>query len=417
MPRELYIGIQSIIHSMKTLLTRTVWLLGLVSLFTDMASEMLYPIMPLYLESIGFSVLGIGILEGIAEATAGLSKGYFGKLSDYRARKAPFVQLGYLLSALSKPLMAVWTAPLWVLGARTTDRLGKGIRTGARDALLAAEATSATRARIFGFHRGMDTLGAAIGPMLALFFLWAYPENYRTLFVLALFPGLLAVGFTLLLKEPAEALPVRREEGRGSPGFFAFLKYVPESSPAYRRLLWGLLAFALVNSSDLFLLLLLKYKGISDSVLIGFYIFYNLVYALAAYPAGGLADRWGLKPAFVSGLLLFAVVYGGMALADNWWHFGLLFLLYGLYAALTEGVAKAWISNLSKAEERATAIGTYEGLRSVATLLASSLAGLVWYQFSPAMLFGVTALLVLGIAGYFIGGGDRSHPEFWMEDS
>ncbi|MCB9292232.1 MAG: MFS transporter [Lewinellaceae bacterium] len=384
---------------MSPLLTRTIWLLGLVSLFTDMASEMLYPIMPLYLESIGFSVLGIGVLEGIAEATAGLSKGYFGKLSDHRARKVPFVQLGYLLSALSKPLMAAWTVPLWVLAARTTDRLGKGVRTGARDALLAAEATFATRARIFGFHRGMDTLGAAIGPLLALLFLWYYPEHYRTLFLLALFPGLAAVGVTLLLKEPKEAAAVKAQ---GSPGFFSFLKYIPASSPAYRRLLWGLLAFALVNSSDLFLLLLLKYKGISDSVLIGFYIFYNLVYALAAFPAGSLADRWGLKPAFVSGLLIFAAVYGGIAVADNWWQFGLLFLLYGLYAALTEGVAKAWISNLATAEERATAIGTYEGLRSAAALLASALAGLVWFQLGPAVLFGVTAVAVGAIASYFI---------------
>lgn len=383
---------------MSPLLTRTVWLLGMVSLFTDMASEMLYPIMPLYLKSIGFSVLGIGILEGMAEAAAGLSKGYFGKLADHRARKAPFVQLGYLLSALSKPLMAVWTAPLWVLGARTADRLGKGIRTGARDAMLAAEATSATRARIFGFHRGMDTLGAAIGPLLALLFLWAYPEQYRALFLLAFFPGLVAVGFTLLLREAA---PAARRKGTGTPGFFSFLKYIPASSPAYRRLLWGLLAFALVNSSGLFLLLLLKQQGIEDAALIGFYIFYNLVYALAAFPAGGLADRRGLKPVFIGGLLLFAAVYGGMALAGSWWQFGLLFLLYGLYAALTEGVAKAWISNLAPEGERATAIGAYEGLRSIAALLASSLAGWIWLQFGPAVLFGATAAAAAAVAAYF----------------
>ena len=383
---------------MSPLLTRTVWLLGLVSLFTDMASEMLYPIMPLYLKSIGFSVLGIGILEGMAEAAAGLSKGYFGKLADHRTRKAPFVQLGYLLSALSKPLMAAWTAPLWVLGARTADRLGKGIRTGARDAMLAAEATSATRARIFGFHRGMDTLGAAIGPLLALLFLWAYPEQYRALFLLAFFPGLVAVGFTLLLRE---APPAVRRKGTGTPGFFSFLKYIPASSPAYRRLLWGLLAFALVNSSGLFLLLLLKQQGIEDAALIGFYIFYNLVYALAAFPAGGLADRRGLKPVFIGGLLLFAAVYGGMALAGSWWQFGLLFLLYGLYAALTEGVAKAWISNLAPEGERATAIGAYEGLRSIAALFASSLAGWIWLQFGPAVLFGATAAAAVAIAAYF----------------
>ncbi|MCB9301740.1 MAG: MFS transporter [Lewinellaceae bacterium] len=383
---------------MQQLFTRTVWLLGLVSLFTDMASEMLYPVMPLYLKSIGFSVIGIGILEGLAEATAGLSKGYFGKLSDLRARRAPFVQWGYLLSALSKPLMAVWTAPLWVLGARTTDRLGKGIRTGARDAMLSAEATPATRARVFGFHRAMDTLGAAIGPFLALLFLWRFPEHYRTLFLLAFAPGLAAVGVTLLLKDrPAAPAP-----GREKAGFLSFLRYIPQSSQGYRRLLIGLLAFALVNSSDIFLLLMLKYKGVSDMALIGFYIFYNLIYALAALPAGSLGDRWGLKPTFVTGLLIFALVYGGMAVAGQWWQFGLLFLLYGLYAALTEGIAKAWISHLAEQRDMATAIGAYEGLRSITTLLASTLAGIIWYQFSPTALFGLTAILVMGIVLYFV---------------
>lgn len=379
------------------LFSRTVWLLGLVSLFTDLASEMLYPIMPLYLKSIGFSVIGIGLLEGIAEAAAGLSKGYFGQLSDRLGRRAPFVQLGYLLSALSKPLMALWAAPLWVLAARTADRLGKGIRTGARDAMLSAEASPGARGRVFGFHRGMDTLGAAFGPALALLFLWRFPEHYRSLFLLAAVPGLAAVGFTLLLRErPAAAVA-----GPG-PGFFSFLQYIRKSSPAYRRLLGGLLAFALANSSDLFLLLLLKHRGVSDMGLIGFYIFYNLVYAFAALPAGGLGDRWGLKPTFAAGLLAFAAVYGGLAMAGQWWHFGLLFMLYGLYAALTEGIAKAWISRLAAPGEVATAIGAYEGLRSVATLLASTLAGLIWYGSGPAFLFGLTAVLALGIAFYFI---------------
>ncbi|RMF26292.1 MAG: MFS transporter, partial [Bacteroidetes bacterium] len=144
----------------RPLLTRTVWILGLVSLLTDLASEMLYPVLPLYLEQIGFSVLGIGILEGIAQAAAGLSKGYFGRWSDAARRRLLFVRWGYFLSAVAKPLMAVWTAPLWVLGARTLDRLGKGVRTGARDALLSIEATPQTKGRVFGFHRGMDTLGA-----------------------------------------------------------------------------------------------------------------------------------------------------------------------------------------------------------------------------------------------------------------
>ncbi|RMG31713.1 MAG: MFS transporter [Bacteroidetes bacterium] len=380
------------------ILTRTVWLLGLVSLFTDMASEMLYPVLPLYLESIGFTVVGIGLLEGLAQATAGLSKGYFGKWSDTSGRRLPFVRLGYALSALSKPLMAVWTNGWWIFAARTADRLGKGIRSGARDALLSAEATAQSRGRVFGFHRGMDTLGAAIGPALALLFLWKYPGAYRSIFLLAFIPGLLAVAATFLLKEPDR--PVSSEKKR--PGFWAFVSYVPRSPLPYRRLLYGLLAFALINSSDMFLLLVLKEKGLSDTALVGFYIFYNLIYALAAYPAGGFADRFGKKTAFVLGIFLFACVYAGMAVLTQWWQLGGLFFLYGLYAAFTEGVAKAWISQLCKAAETATAIGTYDGLSSVAALLASSLAGLLWYHFGPEVLFGTTALLALLLMLYFL---------------
>ena len=174
-------------------LTRAVWLLSLISLFTDLASEMLYPVMPLYLQSIGFSVFFIGLLEGVAEAVAGLSKGYFGQWSDRLGRRVPFVQWGYGLSALSKPMLAVLATPAWVLLARTVDRLGKGLRTGARDALLSDEATPATKGKVFGFHRSMDTLGAVFGPLAALFWLAARPGQFRPLVLLAFVPGVLAV--------------------------------------------------------------------------------------------------------------------------------------------------------------------------------------------------------------------------------
>src|SRR5436189_4258189 len=163
-------------------ITRTVWVLSLVSLFNDAATEMLYPIMPIYLKHIGFSIILIGILEGIAEATAGLSKGYFGKLSDNTGKRIPFVQIGYTLSALSKPMMAFFVYPLWIFFARTIDRLGKGIRTGARDAILSDEATPSTKGKIFGFHRSMDTFGAVLGPALALIYLYYNPQDYKTLF-------------------------------------------------------------------------------------------------------------------------------------------------------------------------------------------------------------------------------------------
>ena len=182
-------------------ISRTVWILSLVSLFTDTASEMLYPILPIYLKSIGFSIVLIGLLEGVAEATAGLSKGYFGKLSDVSAKRVPFVQIGYAFSAVSKPMMAFFVFPLWIFFARTIDRFGKGIRTGARDAILSEEATAETKGKVFGFHRSMDTLGAVLGPSLALLYLYFYPEDYKILFFIAFIPGLLAVLASFLFKE------------------------------------------------------------------------------------------------------------------------------------------------------------------------------------------------------------------------
>ncbi len=377
-------------------LTRTIWILSLISLLTDTASEMLYPIMPLYLKSIGFSIVLIGVLEGIAEAVAGLSKGYFGKLSDHTGKRMPFVQWGYALSALSKPLMAVFVYPLWVFFVRTIDRLGKGLRTGARDAILSDEATPATKGKVFGFHRSMDTLGAVLGPLLALLYLQFYPGDYTTLFVIALAPGLLAIFCSFLLKDKATVQnPVSERVS-----FFSFIGYWKTSPLVYRKLVTGLLLFALLNSSDVFLLLKAKQAGLSDSNVIMIYIFYNLVYALFAFPLGILADKIGLKKMFMTGLLLFAIVYAGMAYTTNEHIFYLLFFLYGVYAAATEGVSKAWISNITNKKDTATAIGTYTGFQSICTMLASSLAGLVWYQFGAMITFLITGSAVVLVILY-----------------
>lgn len=381
---------------MKTF-TRTVWTLSIISLFTDMASEMLYPVMPLYLNSIGFSMVLIGLLEGLAEATAGLSKGYFGRLSDVSGRRVPFVQLGYALSALSKPLMVVFAYPLWVFAVRTLDRAGKGVRTGARDALLAAEATTGTKGKVFGLHRSMDTIGAVIGPAAALGYLWLYPGGYKMLFFIAFLPGLLAIAASFFLREKGEAQGVQLKK-RGS--FFAFLRYWKTSPVAYRQLVAGLLAFTLINSSDVFLLLKAKQAGLTDLEVIGVYIFYNLVYAASAFPMGILGDKIGLKKVFLLGLAVFSTVYIGMSVSSNVYVIGGLFFGYGLYAAATEGISKAWISNISDKKDAATAIGTYAGLQSLCALLASTLAGAIWYGFGPGATFLVAGVGALGVLGY-----------------
>lgn len=379
-------------------LTRNIWILAIISLFTDMASEMLYPIMPIYLKTIGFSVFLIGVLEGLAQAVAGLSKGYFGQLSDHSGRRAPFVQLGYTFSAISKPMMAMFFYPLWIFFARTLDRLGKGIRTGARDALLSEEATPTTKGRVFGFHRSMDTFGAVLGPLLALLYLHWYPENYRTLFFLAFIPGLIAVLATLLLKDK-KRIPVREKNG---VTFFSFLKYWKKSPAGYRKLVIGLLAFSLFNSSDFFLLLMAKEAGLGDTQVIGVYIFYNLIYALFAFPAGVMGDNIGLKKTYLLGLLLFAAVYLGMAVSSNLYVFMSLFFLYGLYAAATEGISKAWISNVVAVKDTATAIGTYSAFQSLTAIVASSLAGWVWYQYGAMATFLMTGIMTLLVIIYFM---------------
>jgi MFS family permease len=379
-------------------ITRTVWILSLVSLFTDTASEMLYPIMPIYLKSIGFSIVLIGILEGIAEATAGLSKGYFGKWSDNSGKRVPFVQVGYLLSSLSRPMMALFVFPVWIFFARTLDRFGKGIRTAARDAILSDEATQATKASVFGFHRSMDTLGAVLGPSLALLYLYFYPEDYVTLFYIAFIPGLFAIFASLLIKERKNIEPKQRVK----TSYLDFIRYWKTSPIIYKKLVFGLLLFALFNSSDVFLLLKAKQAGLSDTMVIGVYIFYNLIYAAFAYPLGIIADKLGLKNMFAFGLLIFSIVYFGMGLGTELWIIVVLFFLYGLFSAATEGISKAWISNVTDKKDTATAIGTYASFQSICTMLASSIAGLIWFQFGANVTFVLTGFVSLCLVIYFL---------------
>ena len=391
------------------IITRTVLILSIVSLLADIASEMLYPIMPIYLKVIGFSVFWIGILEGVVNFTAGISKGYFGKRSDEKGVRLPFVKLGYLLSAVSKPLMATFTYPLWIFFVRTVDRLGKGVRTAARDALLSQEATKETKARVFGFHRSMDTVGAAIGPVLALLFLYFYPGGYKTLFYLAFIPGIISILFIFLLKEKRQAVSTL---GKGN--FFSYFNYWKVATPEFRKVVAGLLLFALFNSSDIFLLLITRetigndtimFAGATlngDTITIAAYVFYNLVYAAASYPMGALADKLGYKKVILLGFILFAIVYGGFAFNPSIAVIFILFSVYGFYAAATEGVIKAWITNLAHKENTATAIGFYTSCESICALLASIIAGTLWTSWGSTSTFIITASIALIVFFYFL---------------
>lgn len=379
------------------LINRTVIILSVVSLFADIASEMIYPVVPVYLKEIGFSVLLIGILEGVAEFTAGISKGYFGKLSDEKGVRLPFIQSGYFFSAISKPMMAMLVYPLWIFFARTLDRFGKGLRTAARDALLSQQATKETKASVFGFHRAMDTVGAAIGPVIALVFLYFFPKNYSSLFYFAFIPGIIAVLLIFLLKEKRETASTL-EKGN----FFSFFRYWNVASSEYKKLVVGLLLFALFNSSDIFLLLITKEVTGSDTITIAAYIFYNLVYAAASFPFGKLADKFGIKNIFILGLLMFAIVYGAFAFHPSVVVIFILFFIYGIYAAATEGIVKAWITNIAHDTNTATAVGFYTSCQSICSLLASIIAGFIWSSLGSSFTFGATAVIAFFVIIYFL---------------
>jgi len=371
----------------RTIITRPVVILGLISLLTDVASEMLYPVMPVYLKTIGFSMVMIGILEGFVEALAGISKGFFGQWSDRLRRRVPFISAGYALSAISKPMLALSSFVGVVFTARTFDRLGKGIRTSARDAYLSEQTTPENKGKVFGFHRSMDTLGAAIGPAIALVLMAIWPGQFRLIFLVAFVPGLAATLLTLVLRERRKRRPV----GSRTTGFFSYLSYWKSSPVPYRILVSGLLIFTLFNSSDAFLLLVLDEKGFQHTTVIGYYILYNIAFAIFSYPLGMLADRVGLRRMLLFGLAMFAVTYFSLGFVSSVVLVGLVFVGYGLYSAATDGVSKALITNMVNKEVGATALGFYNSLASLATMLASFSAGLIWSLWGSGVMLAVSA--------------------------
>jgi MFS family permease len=375
---------------MKSKIPRQVFILGMVSLFTDIASEMLYPITPIFLTAVlGSSMAIVGIIEGIAEFIAGILKGYFGNISDKVGKRSIFIVIGYSLSTLAKPLPGIFQNIPTVFFSRVSDRVGKGIRTAPRDALLGSYSNGNSGA-VFGFHRGMDTLGAAIGPAAALVLLHFFPNNFQLIFLLAFVPSAFAVFFTFLVKDkPVES------KSRSRKNYSEFWKSAPAS---YKKILVLITIFSLVNSSDVFLIL--KSKDVSDSgtlAILG-YIFYNLIYAGASYPLGGLADKFGKRKVFSLGLIIFSLVYFGFALIPNIEFIWLLFALYGIYSAASEGVSKAWVSDLIPNEQRGSGIGLLTMLSSFAVMLGSFTAGILWDKFGSSVPFLLSAVVSLIIA-------------------
>ncbi len=368
---------------------RPVFILGIVSFLTDVSSEMVYPLVPLFLTSVlGAPLAAVGLIEGAAESAASLFKTVGGWASDRLRARRPLILGGYALSAVAKPLLAA--AYVWpvVLLVRFADRVGKGVRTAPRDALVADVTPPELRGRAFGFHRAADTFGAVAGPAVALALLAATADDFRLIFILALIPAIAGVGLLAVVKErpPAasmEARPVAGWRGLGA-GFYTFLGIS--------------LLFALGNSSDAFLLLRAKDLGLSNAEVVLTYMLFNCVYAALAMPAGIISDRLGRRSVIAVGFGLFAIVYIGFALAGRGAAVWPLFAVYGAYMALTEGVGRAFVSDFVPSDRRATALGLYQGAMGAMVLLSSVVAGALWDLIDPAAPFflgGATALLAL----------------------
>ncbi len=370
-------------------LNRNVVVLGFVSLFTDIASEMLYPIIPIFLISIlGAPISVVGLIEGIAESTASVLKAFSGWFSDKIKKRIPFIAAGYSLAAISKPLLALACTWPVVLVARFIDRFGKGVRVSARDALIADSTDEGARGAAFGFHRAMDTAGAVIGPLLAILLIKVFDGNFRPVFMLAFIPGAIAVAiiFIFLRREPFFR-PIT-----DGPLKFNLAQFSPE----FKKFLLISSVFAIGNSSDAFLILRAKGLGFTTISVILAYVTYNISYSLFSLPAGVLSDRLTRKRILIIGYLIFAFVYFGFGIARTTSAIWGLFLIYGFYMAMTDGVNKAFVSDMVEQDRRGTALGVFHSITGFLSFFASLIAGLLWTNFgAPAtFLYGaITAII------------------------
>lgn len=368
---------------------------GLVSLLTDISSEMIYPILPLFLANVLHTPKAlIGLIESIAESTPSIFKVISGWWSDQIGKRKPLMLLGYGFSNIIKPILGFATAWPQVLLIRFLDRLGKGLRTAPRDALIGDATDSNRRGRAFGLHRTMDTVGAATGPLLAFYILSLSKGNFRLIFWLTAVPGVLALLILgLFLKESYPKRLIRREE---------------KPKLSFRALGSQFVVFTLVcsvfmlgNSSDVFLILRAQNLGLATGSVILLYFMFNVIYAVLATPAGIVSDRIGRRRVILGGFFVFAFIYLGFAIAKQPLTAWILFALYGAYYALTEGVQRALVADLVPAELRGTAMGTFNFSIGLAALPASFIGGLLWDVFGPPATFFYGAAMAL-LASIFL---------------
>ncbi len=383
---------------------KNVFVAGLVSLFMDISSEMIYPLVPIFLASvIGVNKSVIGLIEGIAESTASILKVFSGYLSDKIGTRKWLMAAGYGISTLSRPLVALAGSWQQVLGFRFMDRFGKGVRSAPRDALIAESTDKAFLGRAFGFHRSMDTVGAVIGPGLAFFILGIFSNDYRKVFWLSMIPGTIAV---LLIIFFISEIRGRTETSAPTIGG-AGMPRLSVKHFDWRLKVFILIAaiFALGNSSDVFLILRAQQTGISARMIPVVYLFFNLIYSISAIPAGIAADRFGKKRVVLAGFILFALLYYGFAVAAATGMIWILFALYGVFMGLTEGVQKAYLATIIPADFKATAFGVYNTVVGLAMLPASLIGGWLWDKISPSATFyfgAVTGALAAVFFAVFI---------------
>ncbi|MBI5670613.1 MAG: MFS transporter [Chloroflexi bacterium] len=378
-------------------LPRNVWIVTITSFLTDVSSEMVLNLLPLFLANVlGVKTGVIGLIEGIAESTASILKVFSGWLSDRLRQRKSLTVLGYTLSSLSKPFLFFTTTWPGVLAVRFADRVGKGIRTAPRDALIADSIDPRHRGLAFGLHRAGDTLGAMVGLMIALALVLSTQfgavslsqETFQVVVLVSIIPAVLAV---LVLAFGAREVPVK-EDAR--PPRLS----LREMTPAFRRFLLIMAIFTLGNSADAFLILRAQERGLNVAGVLGMLITFNLVYALISGPAGALSDRVGRKRLIVAGWTVYGLIYLGFAAMTEAWQAWALYALYGVYYATFEGTAKAFVADLVPPEKRGTAYGIYNAAVGLVALPASLLAGIVWQGIGVWPGFGPAAPFVLGAA-------------------